>query len=54
MAVAGTACEELWQERVGRHCLHRVRYHQNQRETVTLEFVAEQKWKLWALLLQAR
>ena len=51
MAVAGTTCEELWQERVGRHCLHRVRYHQNQHESVTLQFIAEWKWKLWALLL---
>lgn len=29
MAVAGTTCEKLWWERVGRHCLHRVRCHQN-------------------------
>lgn len=41
LAVAGTPCEKLWWERVGRHCLHRVRCHQNQREMETPQFAAE-------------
>lgn len=41
MAVAGTTCEKLWWERVGRHCLHRVRCHQNQCEMETPQFAAE-------------
>lgn len=52
MAVGGTAYEALCWERVGRHCLHRARYHQNQHEMVTPQFIAEWKWKLWALLLR--
>lgn len=51
MAVGGTAYEALCWERVGRHCLHRARYHQNQHEMATLQFIAEWKWKLWALPL---